>query len=432
MVTGVQTCALPICLVCGTGFLARIADVLSRHGHTFRFVDCAPPHLRIDRPVFTPDWDSVFSTILPRQHQDDALAAVASNYCGIVQAPTGYGKGVIIAMICLLYPKARIDVVTRRSTLVTQLRKDLMTYMPSVGIVTGSNKKQGMRVTVYSAGSLHHSDGMADVLLADEVPELAAPSYADGLARYRYSRNFGFAAEPNGRLDNTDKRLESFFGPIIYQLPYADAVAADLVAPIRVEWVDVNLPHNPVSGVTNKVRRKDVGIWNHQARNEVIARVAASYPPGTQVLARVETIEHGLCLRRLLGWPMVYRSMDKEQLKYFRARGLMTDDEEPLSDKVREQMRLDFRAGTLKKVIANDVWSVGLDAPQLEVVIRCDAGSSHIPNIQIAGRVSRRGKDKGILVDFLDQFDDGFHRKALQRRRSYAGKEFEQVNVGSK
>jgi ERCC4-related helicase len=81
----------------------------------------------------------------------------------------------------------------------------------------------------------------------------------------------------------------------------------------------------------------------------------------------------------------------------------------------------DFEAGRLKKVIATPVWNVGVSFNQLAVLIRADAGSSAISDIQIPGRVSRISADKayGVIHDYRDEFDSSFAHRARGRAKIY-------------
>jgi superfamily II DNA or RNA helicase len=230
----------------------------------------------------------------------------------------------IIVMVCLLYPNARIHVVTPSKDLVSKTVRILTKYLPNVGQV-GMNKKKLGRVTVFSADSLHLSDGDADIVLADEIHELAAPSYSEALAKYRYSRNFGFSATPEGRMDGADAKLESLFGEKIFDLTYQEAVKLNLVVPIVVEWLDVRADINPCAN-KKETAKKRWGIWRHDLRNQLIADRVSSFSDDEQVLILVETIEHLLFLRQYLpNFTLCYSEagLTSANLRKYRSWGLM-------------------------------------------------------------------------------------------------------------
>lgn len=417
-------------LVCGIGFLPKITSILEKSGAVVKLVNCDPPNPRTDR--YKEDWNLVIETFSFRPKQDECLIQIAGNEFGIIKAPTGFGKGTIIAMVCLLYPKAKIHVVTPSKDLVSKTVASLTKYIPNVGQV-GCGKKRLGRVTVFSADSLHLSDGEADILLADEIHKLAAVSYSEPLAKYRNSRNFGFSATPKGRLDGADAKLESLFGPIIFDLSYQEAVEHGLVVPIKVEWLDVFMQHNPCEGKKDTAKKR-WGIWRNDTRNRLIANKALTYGPDDQVLILVETIEHLLFLRKYLPkFEACYseNSLKAEDVNTYRRWELMEETEQPLSAKDREQLRKKFEKGEVKKAIATSVWATGVDFEQLAVLIRAEGMGSEIMDVQAPGRVTRRNtkgaKDVGIVVDCADQFDEGFHRKALGRRKTYKKNEWQQT-----
>jgi superfamily II DNA or RNA helicase len=106
--------------------------------------------------------------------------------------------------------------------------------------------------------------------------------------------------------------------------------------------------------------------------------------------------------------------------------------EPPMTPSARDKMSRDFESGELKKVIATDVWSTGVDFPQLSVLIRADARASVIMDVQAPGRVVRRhdasGKDHGLVIDCMDYFDTAFMRRSTERKRTYAKQGWEQDN----
>lgn len=415
---------------CGIGFMGKIRRLLDGVGCKVSVLNCDPPHPRKNR--FTESWDNVVNTVSFRPMQDECLVQIAANEYGIIQAPTGFGKGMIITMVCLLYPNAKIHVVTPSKDLVSKTVRALTRFIPNVGQV-GIGKKRVERVTVFSADSLHLSDGDADIVLADEIHELAAPSYSEALARYRFSRNFGFSATPEGRMDGADAKLESLFGEKIFELSYPKAVELGLVVPIVVEWLDIRMQHNPCEGKKDTAKKR-WGIWRNEERNQILADRILQIDPDEQVLVLVETIEHLMFLRAMLpGFVACYseQGLKPQDVAMYRKWGLMGEDEEPLTTKEREQLRLDFEAGKIKKAIATKVWATGVDFEQLAVLVRADAQASTIMDTQAPGRVSRVNtagqKPFGLVIDCMDHFDDGFRRKSMSRRRSYDRNEWAQI-----
>ncbi len=415
-------------LCCGFGFANRITRVLNSQGITAVYIDRNYGRTKVDR--YEVNWDGVLECFSLRAKQDECLLSVASSECGVIDAPTGFGKGSIIAMICLLYPKAKIHIVIRRKDVVAKTVSYLSRFLPSIGQIGGGKKKEGRRITVITADSLHHSNGDADIVLADECHELMTPSHSVELAKYKISRNFAFTATPEGRGDKADAKMESLFGPVIFKMTYQEAERLKLIAPIVVEWLKISSPYNPVADKED-IQKKRWGLWRNDFRNEIIANKARQYKD-EQVLIMVDKVEHAVHLHKYLpDFELCYGNMKMSDLVTYKKQKILPANAEIVSPKKREEIRRRFESGELKKVIATDIWSTGVDFTSLQVLIRADARASTIMDTQIPGRVARTGADKeyGILVDCLDTFDPTFKAKSLARARNYRSKGWRQLGL---
>lgn len=421
-------------MICGAGLLHRVRSFAEKAGWSAA-VTILPIADNADNLV--QDWDNVMNNFTFRARQDECLVQIASNDRGIVDAPTAFGKSFLYAAIGLLFPKARIYIVTKRLDLVDDITRHLLRYLPNIGQISSRKKAHG-RVMVVSADSLHRVDAAAcDILIAEEGHELAAPTYSAELAKFNTARMYCFTATPSGRFDGADKKLESLFGPVIFQMTYQEAVALDLVVPIRVRWCKTDSEHNPAATLSNTPRMR-WGIWRNSERNQKIASVARSFGPDEQVLIMVTTFEHAAYLKQLLPeFTLCYAARrDNDALARFIKNKLLPPDEPRMSVGRRLELKRQFEDRVLKKAIATDIWSTGVSFNSLSVLIRADARSSSIMDTQIPGRVCRlhhdSGKQEGLVIDFSDQFDPGFRTAARKRRRNYTTKgwvqEFESDN----
>ena len=415
-------------IACPYGFWKRIKVALTKAGYVVRFKDLAPPQ----RPeIFEPRWKNIEGMEL-RPGQDEFLVKILSNRCGRMDCPPGYGKSFLIGMIGCLLPQARIDVVTTRvSVLRERIYPELCQLCGDVGIVGGGMRKEGRRIMCYTAGSMHHSLGKADILFGDECHELGADKASRAIMRWDTSRNFGLSASHDKRIDGKDLRVEGIFGPIIHKVDYETAKDNGLVLPIHVNWSNVVMDYDPCGG-SQDVAKKRRGVWCNDVRNSIIAADAKKYDEDQQVLITCETIQHAVNLKALLpDYTLVYREGGMsyaDRAKYSR-QGLITTDERLMDIKRRIWLTKQFERGELKKVICTTVWNVGVSFNHLKVLIRADAGGSPINDIQIPGRVSRisGGKDKGIVHDYLDQFNSGFKRRAKNRSKTYKENNWDQT-----
>lgn len=340
-------------------------------------------------------------------------------------------NSVCLRMLCRMYSRAHIHVVTKSATLADEIYTDLSAVLPDAGI-RGGGKNQPGRVTVFVADSLHHGMGQASLVLIDEIHEMAAPKYVAKLGMYRRARMFGFSASPKGRMDNCDVLAEALCGPVLHEMSYQEAEQAGRVVPITVEWL--RMPHGPdTDGIRNLAIKDRHAIWQNEFRNWTIAVRARQLAPEEQTMIMVKTIDHAVHLRRLLPeYQLAYAAngMDAERLRDYIKRGLLPPDEPLMTPARLSELRRAFAEGTLKKVISNYVWSTGVNFRHLTVLIRADAAASTIRDVQIPGRACRRvagSKESALLIDCWDEWDARLLRKSQSRRRNYVGKGWTQI-----
>lgn len=420
-------------LVTGFGFLNLVCEILQAHGHTVGYVDLSPPRERPD--CYEPDYANVQRYCEFRPAQAECVDIIARNQLGIINGATGFGKTHLFEPLVHLYPKAKFDIVVKQKDVAKSIVGRLTKTIPNVGLIGGGGDWKGDRVTVYTAGSLHHTDGDCDILLCDEVHALMTEKTAPLLAsKYRYSRNFGFTATPTGRLDGADAQLEMFFGREIFRLPYQQAVELGLVVPITVRWLPIDIPNNPAAG-RDGVPKQRWGIWRNDARNQLIADdIHAHYgDPAIQVLVMVATVEHAVHLWQYMKeFSLCYGEQERKELDNYKRTGLLPAGYMEMTSDRREQLRNDFASGKVRKVIATDIWNTGVDFTNLQVLYRADARESRILDTQVPGRVARiaDGKERGLVVDCYDVFDKTFRGKSDRRRRNYKRHGWEQETVG--
>lgn len=423
-------------LVCPFGFYHRVRETLSEHGYRVKIRDLRPhPNPRI----FDPDWDRVLRWAKLRYGQDQFIIKAASHPCGRFSCPPGYGKSFLIALMSQAFPKARIDVTTADASVTRRLYNELIGLMPNVGCKGAGKSITGKRVQLYCAASLHHSDFQADILLADEVHQLGADRYAESLARYQSSRMFGMSATHDMRLDNKDIRLEGVFGPIIFELGYQECVDQGLIVPIKVIWRPVVMDRDPAEGEKDTARVR-AGIWQNKYRNEMIAHDVCQLlnraDKEEQILVAVRTVEHLVHLKKEfrkkgVNIPLVYAEgglPSDDRRKYIKW-GLIDNDEPDMSLNLRKQYEDDFKAGKIRIAACNSVWDTGMDFPKLTVLARGDALASQTLDTQIPGRTSRLddGKQYGLVLDYMDQFNQYFRDKALDRQKGYKRNGWDQI-----
>lgn len=401
------------------GFLFRAKKLLGEQNIEYTISDLR----NLD---FKPDLTKLeHDKLKERPDQQRALATIFVSDMGVIEAPTAFGKTFLICQICRAYPKQRIIISSYRADVIKSIYDRVKEHVPykDLGFVGQGSKKVG-RITLSTINSLDYArPDKCDIFLYDEVHEAASDMRARKIASIRNAKIFGFSASPRGRSDGSDLVIEALFGPIIYKLKYDEAVAAGVVAQIYVEIYEISGHEVPYS---NEIAQYRFGIWRNEVRNQKIAEAANKYlSENKQVLIIVDKIEHALFLKSkfLPSWPIVHGLVTREQIQTFKAMKLLTNEKILCTPEQREIYRRMFESGKMRYAIATGVWSQGIDMRHLDVLIRGDGKASRIPSTQIPGRLSR-GKS-GILVDFLDIFDERFRRRSNERIKVYKEKGWE-------
>jgi len=409
------------------GFLPKIRRILSAAGHRVFYVDVSPVRPRPD--CYVPDWDTVRRRITFRPRQEECLQAMCDNECGIINAAPAFGKTFLFAAQALLYPRAKIAVVTASVDVAKRIVNAMTAFIPNVGLVGGGSHTYG-RVTVYTAHSLHCCDGDIDFLLADEAHQLMTGKLSARLGQvFRHSRNYAATACPGGRMDGAGALLEMLFGEEIFRLTYSDGVALELITPIRVRWLRADFQQDPGVG-RQGVPLMRWGIWRHDARNRMIAEdFHTMYTDGQQVLFATATIEHALRLWQYIPEAeLCFAGITGKEIARYQRMELLPGDFVEMSAGRRDSIRAGIENGSVRCAIVTDVFSTGVDFAGLQVVYRCDARGSAILDTQWPGRASRRfdGKLYAEVVDLTDDFNPSLKGKARTRRRHYREQGFAQ------
>lgn len=408
------------------GFRRRVRQILTDNMITSEEISLDAPRGVSGRFEFHPERIYDFFGKDPfRARQDEALAVIIGSDGGLIVAPPAFGKTHLLAMLCVALPNARFSISTSRQDVALTIRQRLTKHIPDVGLIGAGGKHFGRRVTVFVNDSLHkdvHDENESDFLLVDEVHEAAAPEMLKALSMYQRARMFGLTASIAKRSDNADIRLEGLFGPVLFEMSVPEATELGLIAPVIIDMIPVEMAKNPADEFTQDAARERAAIWNNPYRNQLIVEQARRFDENTQVLIMVRSIEHGLRLKQMLPeYEFCYDKISETDRLWYVKNGLLRDDEPTMNKVRRGNLRRRFETQELKKCIANDVWSTGVDFVGLSVLIRADGRASRIMSDQIPGRAIRIHSDKeyAYVIDFMDKFDNSTLRNSQARKKAY-------------
>jgi superfamily II DNA or RNA helicase len=418
---------------CLAGLKSRVCRALTEDKIPFNVVD----DQFYSSELFDVDWDGLARlgqlTGQYHQWQEDCLAHLLSTDCGIVEAATGSGKGLMIAALCQAWPNATGVVVTRAREVYGQLYETLVQRLgPSVGRVSGGIYKPS-RVTVATADSVYKLGYDLDYVIGDEIHELAAEKYVGLLAKYKRARMYGFTASLK-RDDGRHHELEGIFGPVVYSVPFLKAVADQNVVPVVVEWISAGLDYDPAPDMRPGADRERLQVWRNLERNTAIADRAKQIPADEQAVIMTRSVEHAGYLKNLLpDWELCYGNSEgsNKTIETLKSVGVVDEALPRMTASHRRNLRRDFSQGRLKRVIATYIWSTGVDFRNLRWLVRADAGGNSTKDAQIPGRVCRTFGEKqyGTIIDVWDSYAPSVFSRARGRKRNYAERGFHQQGV---
>lgn len=373
------------------------------------------PHVSISRA----------SVLVPLDaHQQNAVDAAYRATRGVVEHPTGSGKGRTIAATV-----ARLGVtclvLVHRKVLMKQLYEEIRETLdiPAlVGVIGGGRNEPGP-ITVATFQSIasrlkNYGPETTDMLskfhavIVDETHHIGgAKTYEltmKALANAYY--RIGFSATAHRSDDETKMRVTGWLGPIQSKMTTTEAIETERVVPADIYMIEPGRPH-PFDLPWGEAYKE--GVVRHEARNRICVELAVRLKGLSMIL--VDRIEHGQRLAQAL--------REKGGLNFDFLQGAVTD-------KRREVALERARQGQLDVLIGTEILGEGVNVPAIRNLIVARAGRAPHRTIQAVGRGTRAhgDKDRVLVFDFLDT--DTVYRKnepkpgpltkqAAARRKTY-------------
>ena len=391
-----------------------------------------------DHRVFTDDYIPASEIKLEGidlySHQVTAIDAMLKKKFGVLWASTNSGKtAAAIAVIKSLNQPAVF--LTKGKDLLEQTYDRFCTRLGSKGIgYISSSRWDPRKFTVASADTLgrrltparrkntgEYPQGWKEkkqqvvdflqsvnVMVVDECHSSAAKGLWNVGRVCNASYRYGLSGTPFGRGDKQDLKIIALTGEVIHKISNKEMIEEGVSVPVDIHMVDVDFPNIPHRADYEMVYAS--GITDNEYRNRIICNlVDANYKKGKQVLVLVKRIEHGYRLDQLL-----YTFEDKAFCPHKFIHG-STDIEE------RSETLQDFKDGVLKILISSVILDVGVDIPNIDVLILAGGGKSYIKALQRIGRGLRLGQNKERLTvyDFTDLTHKYLADHSMGRLRAY-------------
>lgn len=380
--------------------------------------------LRIDDQRVRPQATNVAWGDSVRPYQRNAVCAMirASKTGGLVLAATGSGK-TFLAAEYLRRLVGRACFVVDELSLLQQAREEIAGALrETVGIV-GKSEFRPARVTVATIQTLHkHRDRnefrkwfeTLDVLIIDEIHLAINRRNADVIQRVKPLAVFGLTATLQIEKDHVRMPVMALAGPVVFEYSIRRGVREGYLSDgvvVRVSFPDPLRGLAPgyksgggqwiASGTPNAEYRRHVVL--NRARNDLIeqlAREGVRRKRATIIL--VEHVAHLHLLSRRLA-----------DVRHARAYGAASMEE-------RTAARAAMEDGSLPLIIANRVFSKGVNIRRVGLIIDATAQPGRNGVLQRYGRGARRAEGKDGLI-YADVADEGntFAGAAHARAQAY-------------
>ena len=318
---------------------------------------------------------------------------VAAQDSGQIIGPTGMGKTSIIFGLIDLLPKNpdfKILVSTEEKDVANQIYKKLKEFFPqeSIGIVNRPHRDPG-RIMVINQDALKDLSqgelaamgyGLKDysAWICDEVHRLPVKSRIPLISNLRPAFSWGLTATPK-RSDNAHELNGAYFGRVLFEMSHSDVIEVQKktrelgIVPIKVSVFPLPTDQEIPEALSWYEKTKRAYLKNSKLPI-LIRGIDQLLPAEDKVLLFADTIRLSIILRKILPtYQLVNGKMPSE---------------------MRQEKLAQFRSGETKRIIATDVWSEGVDVPDLAHVIDCSCKVS--PNLltQRAGRAARSADNK--------------------------------------
>jgi superfamily II DNA or RNA helicase len=398
-----------------TGLIPRVYQVLVNNGCevnvTRRVRNLAPSTVEL------PDY--LYS------YQKQVIKVAIEACRGLIQAPTGSGKTLMIAYYIAHFPTARIIVLENTKDLIKQTATELKQALNiPIGLYYG-DKKNWERVTVGTPNSLCRLGDVnpkafadVDIIIYDEV-HLYNNATTQKFSNLCTGTSYRLGLSATIDLDASESlKLYGMVGPHLLTVKEETLVKEGLLTKPKYIYIDMPDPGDlmedgtdrykgkyldPNSGVyiynthNKKPARAEVYkhcIVNNKERNTAIVSLLEAFLKSKRftgpAFVLVESLEHGEQISRLAGERGI-------NLPF-----ISGDDNSATRDSVVKGMR----SGEFRAICATRIFNQGTNIKPLELVIIASGGNDKKRIAQQVGRVVRKSpeteKVEAISIDFRD------------------------------
>lgn len=343
-----------------------------------------------------------------RPYQTELITNALDHGRGVIKAPTGTGKSMIIMGIISAFSEENILFLAHTTDLVDQIKISMIENgLGDIGEWTG-RKKNMERITVATVQS--YKNVARDYIDHWDVCVVDEGHHISKLDTGNYFKALGFMAAPcklafTATLSDSEEArlaLEGLVGPVLGELTMAEGQELGFLADPDITMPTIQLPPE-LASVKSFQKAYSSGIVRNVSRNAYINAIAEKeIEDGGTVLILVTRIEH------------IDNIMDGFDIPVEVVRGAVSAED-------RMRIKNDLNSGETQCVIATVAWVEGVDIPTLTCVINAGGMKSEMQTLQKIGRGLRKTETKTTVKvwDFFDKGNKHLARHARMRRDIY-------------
>lgn len=325
---------------------------------------------------------------------------------------TGTGKTYASAFVMRELGFQRVLFLVHRNQIAKQAMKSYRKVFGGqvvMGMVTGKHQKYDADFVFATIQTLSKDEILEkygktafDAIVIDEAHHSAANSYKKVMDYFHPKLWLGMTATPDKRDDNLDGRniYEIFNHQIAYEIRLQDAMEEDLLCPFHYFGItDLEVIADAGKSKQDKIENFQYLTSDERALNVMKQAEFFGYS-GERVKGLI------FCSRideaRILS--------EKFNSKGWRTLVLSGNDSEETRVEAIERLAGDEREDALDYIISVDIFSEGVDVPEINQVIMLRPTESPIVFIQQLGRGLRKAEEKEyvVVLDFIGNYRNNF------------------------
>jgi superfamily II DNA or RNA helicase len=394
---------IPGGLSCPRGAAGRLYDICKQHGEAITIVD---DRLELDLVDF-----QFHGTLRPLQA--DAVSDVMKRDHGTLSAPTGSGKTTMGLFIIAQRKQPALIVVHTRELVnqwVDAIEKFLHIPADEVGVIGGGKFSIGDRVTVALVQSLYKR--LNDVspyighIIVDEAHRTPSRVFTQAVDAFPAIYRLGLTATP-WRRDGLSRAIFWHLGDVTGQIEKADLLDQGNLCHACVKWIETTF--STALDASEYYSTALSELTQDLDRNLLIAETVTEHNGTGICLILSDRREHCETLADIL------------RHRHGIEAAVLTGQ---TPAKEREQIVQDLQSGSCRYLVATgQLIGEGFDLPGIEALVLATPLKFSGRLIQYVGRALRPapGKDKAVIIDFVDHLEPVFAASARHRADVYQG-----------